>query len=44
MSDVRTLSLVLQRLTFDLKLSLSNLVARSSTALDYMNKKKKNSG
>ncbi|EOY11596.1 DNA polymerase III polC-type, putative isoform 2 [Theobroma cacao] len=45
MSDVRTLSLVLQMLTFDLKLSPSNLVTRSSTVLEYINnKRKKNSG
>ncbi|XVF05983.1 hypothetical protein REPUB_Repub06bG0008700 [Reevesia pubescens] len=45
MSDVRTLAMILQMLTFDLKLSLLNLVGRSSTALEYINnRKKKNSG
>ncbi|XVF31441.1 hypothetical protein REPUB_Repub16aG0146300 [Reevesia pubescens] len=42
MSDVRTLAMILQMLTFDLKLSLPNLVRRSSTALEYINKRKKN--
>lgn len=45
MSDVRTLALILQMLTFDLKLSLPNLVKRSCTASEYINnKRKKNSG
>ncbi|GLT37965.1 hypothetical protein SLA2020_122440 [Shorea laevis] len=46
MSDVRSLSMVLQRLTFDLKLSIPCLVGKSFTALDCINskKKKKNSG
>ncbi|KAJ9185972.1 hypothetical protein P3X46_005538 [Hevea brasiliensis] len=43
MSDVNTLSLVFQRLTFDLKLTLDSLVAKSFTASDLTNVKKKNS-
>ncbi|GAV79450.1 RNase_T domain-containing protein [Cephalotus follicularis] len=41
LSDVNTLSLILQRLTFDLKLALSGLVERSFTASDLINLKKK---
>ncbi|GMI94502.1 defective in pollen organelle DNA degradation1 [Hibiscus trionum] len=41
MSDVRTLAMILQMLTFDLKLSLPNLVTRSFTASEYANKRKK---
>ncbi|KAG5525420.1 hypothetical protein RHGRI_031919 [Rhododendron griersonianum] len=45
MSDVNTLSLILQRLTFDLKLPVSGLVERSFTASDLSSaKKKKSSG
>ncbi|XVE89587.1 hypothetical protein DITRI_Ditri20bG0007800 [Diplodiscus trichospermus] len=45
MSDVRTLAMILQMLTFDMKLSLPNLIRRSSTAEEYINsKRKKNSG
>ncbi|KDP23420.1 hypothetical protein JCGZ_23253 [Jatropha curcas] len=45
MSDVELLSLVFQRLTFRLKLSLANIVVRwSFTALDLTNGKKKSSG
>ena len=44
MVDVNTLSLVLPRLTFDLKLTLSGLVKKSFTESDVINsKKKKNS-
>ncbi|XAR49178.1 DNA-directed DNA polymerase, partial [Bertholletia excelsa] len=44
MSDVKTLSLILQRMTFDLKLPVSDLVARSFRPSDLANaKKKKNS-
>ncbi|XP_010546757.1 PREDICTED: exonuclease DPD1, chloroplastic/mitochondrial isoform X2 [Tarenaya hassleriana] len=41
MSDVRLLSLVFQRLTFDLKLSLPDIVLRSFRASDIGNSKKK---
>ncbi|XP_057962981.1 exonuclease DPD1, chloroplastic/mitochondrial [Malania oleifera] len=41
MSDVNTLSLVLQRLTFDLKVTVSGLVERSFTAQDMASSKKK---
>ncbi|KAA8536777.1 hypothetical protein F0562_029255 [Nyssa sinensis] len=45
MSDVYSLSLILQRMTFDLKLPVSSLVERSFTASDLIKlKKKKNSG
>ncbi|KAL7003134.1 hypothetical protein U1Q18_004292 [Sarracenia purpurea var. burkii] len=47
MSDVITLSLILQRMTFDLKLPVSSLVERSFIASDLTNvkkKKKKSSG
>lgn len=46
MVDVNTLSEILPRLTFDLKLTLSGLVERSFTESDLANskKKKKNSG
>ncbi|XP_057464951.1 exonuclease DPD1, chloroplastic/mitochondrial [Actinidia eriantha] len=46
MSDVNMLSLILRRLTFDLKLPISGLVERSFTASDLINvkKKKKSSG
>ncbi|KAK4273412.1 hypothetical protein QN277_021821 [Acacia crassicarpa] len=45
MVDVNTLSRILPRLTFDLKLTLSCLVERSFTESDLANsKKKKNSG
>ncbi|XP_038878498.1 exonuclease DPD1, chloroplastic/mitochondrial isoform X2 [Benincasa hispida] len=40
MSDVRSLSLILQRLTFELKLGISDLIERSFTASDLINKKK----
>ncbi|KAK3198334.1 hypothetical protein Dsin_021749 [Dipteronia sinensis] len=40
MSDVNTLSLIFQRLTFDLKVPLSGLVERSFTALALINAKK----
>ncbi|XP_023515555.1 exonuclease DPD1, chloroplastic/mitochondrial [Cucurbita pepo subsp. pepo] len=40
MSDVRTLSLILQRLTFDLKLGIPDLIERSFTTSDLINKKK----
>ncbi|PPR80998.1 hypothetical protein GOBAR_AA39716 [Gossypium barbadense] len=43
MSDVRTLSMILQMLTFDLKLTLPNLVTRSFTAFEYVNNKRKKS-
>ncbi|GFY89021.1 polynucleotidyl transferase, ribonuclease H-like superfamily protein [Actinidia rufa] len=43
MSDVNTLSLILRRLTFDLKLPVSGLVERSFTASDLINVKKKKS-
>ncbi|KAL4303404.1 hypothetical protein GQ457_10G012850 [Hibiscus cannabinus] len=43
MSDVRTLAMILQMLTFDLKLSVPNLVTRSFTASEYVNKKRKKS-
>ncbi|KAL0558300.1 hypothetical protein IC582_002856 [Cucumis melo] len=39
--DVISLSLILQRLTFDLKLDVSDLVERAFTPLDLINKKKK---
>jgi hypothetical protein len=42
MSDVMSLSMILQRLTFDLKLPLSGLVERSFSASDLTNSKKKN--
>ncbi|CAK9153633.1 unnamed protein product [Ilex paraguariensis] len=42
MSDVISLSLILQRLTFDLKLPVSGLVKRSLTASDLIKLKKKN--
>ncbi|KGN66030.1 exonuclease DPD1, chloroplastic/mitochondrial [Cucumis sativus] len=41
LSDVRLLSSILQRLTFDLKLDISDLVERAFTPLDLINKKKK---
>ncbi|KAH7574651.1 hypothetical protein ACOSP7_008859 [Xanthoceras sorbifolium] len=41
MSDVNTLSLILQRLTFDLKLSIYGLVERTFTASCMTNLKKK---
>lgn len=41
MSDVNSLSMVLQKLTFDLKLTIPDLVRKSFTALDCINKKKK---
>lgn len=45
MSDVNMLSLILQRLTFDLKLPVSGLVERSFTVSDLVSaKKKKSSG
>ncbi|TXG65256.1 hypothetical protein EZV62_006531 [Acer yangbiense] len=40
MSDVNTLSLIFQRLTFDLKVPLSGLVERSFTALALIDAKK----
>ncbi|KAK9291534.1 hypothetical protein L1049_019482 [Liquidambar formosana] len=44
MSDVNILSLILQRMTFDLKLPVSSLIERSFKASDLINlKKKKNS-
>ncbi|EXC11324.1 DNA polymerase III polC-type [Morus notabilis] len=43
MSDVKCLSLILQRLTYDLKLSLSDLIGRSFTASDLISQKKKKS-
>ncbi|PON89528.1 Exonuclease/helicase-like [Trema orientale] len=43
MSDVNCLSLVLQRITFNLKLSVSNLFERSFSASDLINQKKKKS-
>ncbi|KAK8661270.1 hypothetical protein V6N13_052165 [Hibiscus sabdariffa] len=43
MSDVRTLATILQMLTFDLKLTLPNLVTRSFTASEYVNNKRKKS-
>ncbi|KAE8711532.1 DNA polymerase III polC-type, putative isoform 2 [Hibiscus syriacus] len=43
MTDVRTLAMILQMLTFDLKLSLPNLITRSSTASEYLNNKRKKS-
>ncbi|KAJ1417165.1 Ribonuclease H-like superfamily [Sesbania bispinosa] len=44
MVDVNTLSMILPRLTFDLKLTLSDLVKKSFTESDIINsKKKKNS-
>lgn len=43
MVDVNTLSLVLPRLTFDLKLTLSGLVQKSFRESDINSKKKKNS-
>ncbi|XP_059440633.1 exonuclease DPD1, chloroplastic/mitochondrial isoform X3 [Corylus avellana] len=42
MSDVALLSMILQRLTFDLKLPVSGLVERSFSASDWSNSKKKN--
>ncbi|KAF7805070.1 importin subunit alpha-2-like [Senna tora] len=46
MVDVNTLSRILPRLTFDLKLTLAGLVEKSFTVADVVNskKKKKNSG
>lgn len=41
MADVNCLSLILQRLTFDLKLSLCDLIERGFTPLDLINPKKK---
>ncbi|XP_020211850.1 exonuclease DPD1, chloroplastic/mitochondrial [Cajanus cajan] len=41
MVDVNTLSLILPRLTFDLKLTLSGLVKKSFTESDIINSKKK---
>jgi len=44
MEDVNTLSLILPKLTCDLKLTLSGLVEKSFTEADIINsKKKKNS-
>lgn len=40
MSDVWSLSLIFQRLTFDLKLRIPDLIEGSFTALDLINKKK----
>ncbi|KAL5565935.1 hypothetical protein UlMin_029099 [Ulmus minor] len=42
-SDVACLSLILQRLTYDLKLPLASLVERSFTVQDLINQKKKKS-
>lgn len=42
-SDVKMLSLIFQRLTFDLKLPISDLVVRSFTATNLKKKKKKSS-
>lgn len=41
MSDVNSLSLILQRLTFDLKLDMSSLVERSFMPLDLNIKRRK---
>ncbi|KAK6915649.1 Exonuclease, RNase T/DNA polymerase III [Dillenia turbinata] len=43
MSDVHSLSLILQRLTFDLQIPVSGLVERSFSASDLINSKKKKS-
>lgn len=43
MSDVQTLSVILQRLTVDLKLPISGLVERSFSALNTTKPEKKNS-
>lgn len=40
MSDVMSLSLILQRLTFDLKLEIPDLIERSFTASDLIKKNK----
>lgn len=42
MSDVNSLSMILQRLSFDLKVSIPSLLERSFSASDLTNTKKKN--